>query len=69
MAITFSRYDTVDYLATEADIAAYLAAAEEDGDPSVMAAARQDAERARARWRSLTSHLPKDDASADKSER
>jgi DNA-binding phage protein len=50
MAITFSRYDTADYLKTEADITAYLTAAAEEGDPSVMAAAQQDAERARSRW-------------------
>lgn len=38
---TFSRYDTADYLKTEEDMAAYLAACMEDGgdDPAFIAAA------------------------------
>jgi probable addiction module antidote protein len=45
---TFSRYDTVDYLKSEADIAAYLEAVMEDGDPSLIAAALGDIARARS---------------------
>lgn len=44
----FSRYDTVDYLKSEADIAAYLEAVMEDGDPSLIAAALGDIARARS---------------------
>ncbi|EPE2240416.1 TPA: hypothetical protein ACUPN9_000380 [Escherichia coli] len=33
MEVKFSRYDTADYLKTEDDIAAYLDAVTEDGDP------------------------------------
>jgi probable addiction module antidote protein len=36
----FSRYDTADYLETEADIAAYLTACAEEDDPSLLLAAR-----------------------------
>jgi probable addiction module antidote protein len=43
----FSRYDTVDYLKTEEDIAAYLEAAAEEGDPALIAAALGDVARAR----------------------
>lgn len=39
-------YDPVDYLSTNADIAAYLAAAAADGDAQLMAAALSDAARA-----------------------
>lgn len=43
----FSRYDTADYLKSEEDIAAYLEAVMEDGDPSLIAAALGDVARAR----------------------
>lgn len=43
----FSRYDTADYLRSEEDIAAYLEAVMEDGDPSLIAAALGDVARAR----------------------
>lgn len=43
----FSPYDAADYLKTERDIAAYLVAAAEDGDPKVLIAAMGDAVRAR----------------------
>ncbi len=46
-AVKFSRYDTVDYLKTEEDIAAYLDAVVEDGDPTLIAAALGDVARAR----------------------
>lgn len=49
MDVKFSRYDVVDYLKTEDDIAAYLDAAMEEGDPALIEAARDDATRARAR--------------------
>ncbi|MGV7960126.1 putative addiction module antidote protein [Photorhabdus tasmaniensis] len=45
--VKFSRYDTADYLQTEEDIAAYLEAVVEDGDPSLIAAALGDIARAR----------------------
>ena len=45
--VTFSRYDTADYLQTEEDIAAYLEAAMEDGDPALVIAALGDVARAR----------------------
>lgn len=47
--VTFSRYDTADYLKTEADIAMYLQAALEEGgdDPAFLAAALGDIARAR----------------------
>ncbi|WP_090538721.1 addiction module antidote protein [Halopseudomonas formosensis] len=44
---TFSRYDTADYLKTEEDIAAYLEAVMEDGDPALIEAALGDIARAR----------------------
>jgi hypothetical protein len=44
-----SPYDTVDYLKTEGDIAAYLDAVREDGDPALIEAARDDVARARSR--------------------
>ncbi len=44
---SFSRYDTADYLKTEEDIAAYLEAVMEDGDPGLIAAALGDVARAR----------------------
>lgn len=47
MAVKFSRYDTADYLKTEEDIAAYLDAVMEDGDPALIAAALDDVARAR----------------------
>ncbi len=43
----FSRYDTADYLKNEEDIAAYLEAVMEDGDPALIAAALGDVARAR----------------------
>lgn len=45
--VTVSRYDTVDYLTTEADITAYLEAVMEEGDPALIAAALGDIARAR----------------------
>jgi probable addiction module antidote protein len=45
--VKFSRYDTVDYLQTEEDIAAYLEAVAEEGDPALIAAALGDIARAR----------------------
>ena len=47
MDVKFSRYDTVDYLKTDEDIAAYLDAVMEDGDPALIAAALGDVARAR----------------------
>jgi len=46
MEVKFSRYDTADYLKTEDDIAAYLDAVMEDGDPALIAAALGDVARA-----------------------
>lgn len=46
-AVKFSRYDTADYLKTEEEIAAYLDAIMEDGDPALVAAALGDVARAR----------------------
>lgn len=43
----FSRYDTADYLNSEEDVAAYLEAVMEDGDPALIAAALGDVARAR----------------------
>lgn len=45
--VKFSRYDTADYLKNEDDIAAYLDAVMEDGDPALIAAALGDVARAR----------------------
>ena len=39
MAETFSRFAAADYLTTPEDIAAYLEASAESGDPAAMAAA------------------------------
>ncbi|MBN7760702.1 putative addiction module antidote protein [Nitratireductor aquibiodomus] len=47
MDVKFSRYDTADYLKTEEDIADYLEAVMEDGDPALIAAALGDVARAR----------------------
>ncbi|QTQ99197.1 addiction module antidote protein [Pseudomonas aeruginosa] len=47
MEVKFSRYDTSDYLKTEDDVAAYLDAVMEDGDPSLIAAALGDLARTR----------------------
>lgn len=44
---SFSTFDTADYLKTEAEIAAYLDAASEDGDPKVLVSAIGDVIRAR----------------------
>ena len=45
--VTFSRYDTADYLRDEQDIQAYLEAALEDGDPSMIAVALGNIARSR----------------------
>ncbi|MBU2774741.1 MULTISPECIES: addiction module antidote protein [Acidithiobacillus] len=47
MEVQFRRYDTVNYLKTEDDIAHYLDAAMEDGDPALILAALGDVARAR----------------------
>lgn len=44
---SFSSFDAADYLKTEADVAAYLEAASEDGDPKVLVSAMGDVIRAR----------------------
>jgi probable addiction module antidote protein len=44
---TFTPYDTADYLKTDEDIAAYLEASAEDGDPTTMATALGVVARAR----------------------
>jgi probable addiction module antidote protein len=43
----FSRYDTADYLESEADIAEYLTARAEEDDPSLLLAALGDIARVR----------------------
>ena len=43
----FSRYDTADYLQSEEEIAAYLEAVMEEGDPALIAAALGDIAKAR----------------------
>lgn len=45
--VTFSHYDTAEYLQTDEEIAAYLAAVMEENDPSLLAAALGDVARAR----------------------
>ncbi|MBL0456489.1 hypothetical protein JD499_04575 [Aeromonas enteropelogenes] len=45
----WSRFDAADGLATEADMVAYLQAALEDGAPTLLKAALDDLERARAK--------------------
>ncbi|MGC3874903.1 addiction module antidote protein [Halomonas sp. GXIMD04776] len=45
--VTFSRYDTADYLRDEHDVQAYLDAALEDGDPTMIALALGNIARAR----------------------
>lgn len=45
--VTFSRYDTADYLRDELDVQAYLEAALEDGDPAMIALALGNIARAR----------------------
>lgn len=47
MAEKFSRYDTAEYLETEDDIRHYLEACQDDGDPTLIAAALGDIARAR----------------------
>ncbi|WP_226841340.1 addiction module antidote protein [Acidithiobacillus ferrooxidans] len=47
MEVQFRRYDTVNYLKTEDDIANYLDAAMDDGDPALILAALGDVARAR----------------------
>ncbi len=46
-AAKVSRYDTADYLKTEEEIAAYMDAVMEEGDPAVVAAALGDVARVR----------------------
>lgn len=53
--VKFSRYDTADYLKTEADIAAYLEAVEEDGDATLI----MDAQEIVARTRSMNDERPR----------
>ena len=43
----FARFDVADYLASEADIVAYLDAAAEEGNPALMASALGAVSRAR----------------------
>ena len=45
--VKFSKWDPIDNLKTEEDIAAYLEAAVEEGDPALVAAALGDVARAR----------------------
>lgn len=45
--ITFSRYDTANYLQDEQDIQAYLEVALEDGDPAMIAVALGNIARSR----------------------
>ncbi|MDO4252660.1 MAG: putative addiction module antidote protein [Rothia sp. (in: high G+C Gram-positive bacteria)] len=47
MAVKISTWDASEYLETEEDIAAYLNAALEDGDPSLLQAALGDVAKAR----------------------
>ncbi len=47
MPEAFSRFDAADYLRTEEDVAAYLQASAEDGDPSAMTRALGTVARAR----------------------
>lgn len=47
MTEKFSRYDTADYLQTEEDMALYLGACLEDGDPALIALALGSIARAR----------------------
>lgn len=47
MAEKFGRYDTADYLDSEDAVRRYLEACQEDGDPSLIAAALCDIARAR----------------------
>lgn len=44
---TFTRWDVVEHLGTEADIVAYLDACADENDPALMAAALGDVARAR----------------------
>ena len=44
-----TSWDVVDHLGTDEDIAAYLEAALEDGDPQLVAAALEDTRRAKGR--------------------
>jgi probable addiction module antidote protein len=47
MSETFARYDAADYLGTEEDIAAYVEASAEEGDPTALLAALGAVARAR----------------------
>lgn len=47
MAVTTRRWDPVEHLGSPEDVAGYLEAALEDGDPQVIAAAIGDVARAR----------------------
>lgn len=49
MAETFSRFDAADYLETAEDVAEYLKAAAEDGDPAAIVTALGTVARARKR--------------------
>lgn len=46
--VTFSQYDSANYLRDEQDAKAYLEAALEDGDPTVIATALANVDRANA---------------------
>jgi probable addiction module antidote protein len=47
--VKLRKWDAAAHLRDEADIAAYLEAAIEDGDPALLAAVRSDIARARRR--------------------
>ncbi len=47
MAETFTTFDAADYLKTDQDVAAYLEASAEDGDPATMVTALGTVARAR----------------------
>jgi len=47
MEVQFGRYDAANYLKNKDDIAAYVDAVMEDGDPGLIAAALGDIARAR----------------------
>jgi DNA-binding phage protein len=50
MLLKTKRWDPVEHLDSDEKIRAYLQAAEEVGDPDLLAAAPRDVERARARF-------------------
>ena len=45
----FSKYDVADHLTSRVEIAAYLEAAKEENDPSLLAAVMEDIHRIEAR--------------------